>query len=158
MKFSTILISSFLAFSLLSGGETICLKLEGGVGQICFDKQKMLNILQNSNSRSVSKNLVITPTKEKKVITKERVATGEELYKKHCLECHGAKGDLEPYFVSKKLIKMDKDDIIDSVEGYKFNSEGYDKGKALIMYQAVNRLTRDEIEKIADYIEKSLKK
>lgn len=74
-----------------------------------------------------------------------------ELYNQ-CAGCHGLKGETVALGRSKVINKMDAQEIIDALNGYKNNSYG-GAMKGLMKVQ-VKKLTLEEIKEIAQFISK----
>ncbi len=78
------------------------------------------------------------------------ITLGKKVYDRSCFKCHGKRGD-ESSYATRLLADMKKEEIIDSLMGYRNDSE-FGGDTKMIMNMQVSTLSEKEINSLADYI------
>jgi len=87
--------------------------------------------------------------KNKKILAKSK--RGEEVYKKHCISCHGLNGEEESYNTSRKINEMSEEEIKIAFRDYDNNEK--DNGMAIIMKPYVGLVFGDDLDAVSKYIQ-----
>jgi len=82
---------------------------------------------------------------------KEEVKKASSLYEKECQSCHGKKGEIEAYNSSRALNSLTKEEFTTALWEYYMDQK--DNGFAIIMKPISERLTKDNIKNIYNYLQ-----
>jgi mono/diheme cytochrome c family protein len=88
--------------------------------------------------------------KQKQIIQQaQEIKSGEKIYKAKCASCHGDKGEVEAYGLSKKLKDMSLDEMKTAIRDYEIKEK--DNGMAILMEPYL--IVENDIEKVYKYLQ-----
>ena len=118
------------------------------------------NIVPSLSSEDMEKRILANLQKKKEEEQKAKELEekinledeGEKLYTTKCQSCHGQKGEIKVYNVSKALNTLSLEEIQDSLRDYKLYSK--DNGYAIVMIPYAKSFPQSDIEKVYAYLQK----